>query len=83
MGPMTGIQFPAGVMMGLFLFATASRQAQGPTQPPSQWVPALFPCGYCGQVVKLIAHLHLVPRSRMHGAIPPLRHYVFMAWCSV
>jgi hypothetical protein len=23
----------------------------------------------------------LVPRSRMHGAIPPLPQYVFMAWC--
>jgi hypothetical protein len=26
--------------------------------------------------------LHLVPRSRMHGAIPPLPEY-FIAWCSV
>jgi hypothetical protein len=27
--------------------------------------------------------LHLVPRSRMRGAIPPLPQYVFMAWCLV
>jgi len=28
----------------------------------------------------LTTHLHLVPRSRMRGAIPPLLHYAFMAW---
>jgi hypothetical protein len=27
--------------------------------------------------------LHLVPRSRMRGAMPPLPQYVIMAWCSV
>jgi hypothetical protein len=32
---------------------------------------------------KLTTHLHLVPRSRMRGAIPPAPHYVFMAWFSV
>jgi hypothetical protein len=30
--------------------------------------------------VKLTTYLHLVPRSRMNGAILPLPHYVFMAW---
>jgi len=29
--------------------------------------------------VKLTIHLHLVPKSRMRGAIPPLPQYVFMA----
>jgi hypothetical protein len=29
-------------MMGFFLFATACRQAVGPTQPPIPWVPAAF-----------------------------------------
>jgi hypothetical protein len=33
--------------------------------------------------VKLTTHLHLVPRSRMRGGIPPLPRYVFMAWCLV
>jgi hypothetical protein len=33
--------------------------------------------------VKLTTHLHLVLRSRMHGAIPPLSQYVFMSWCLV
>jgi hypothetical protein len=33
--------------------------------------------------VKLTSHLHLLPRSRMRGAIPPLPRYVFMVWCLV
>jgi len=28
-------------------------------------------------------HLHLVPGSRMSGAIPPLPQYAFVLWCSV
>jgi hypothetical protein len=39
--------------------------------------------GWSGRGVKLTTHLHLVPRSRMRGAIPPLPQYAFMAWCSV
>jgi hypothetical protein len=31
----------------------------------------------------LTSYLHLVPRSRMRGAISPLPHDVFMAWCSI
>jgi hypothetical protein len=30
----------------------------------------------------LTTHLHIVPRLRMRGAIPPLQH-AFMAWCPV
>jgi hypothetical protein len=33
--------------------------------------------------VKLTTHLHLVPRSRMSGVIPPLPQYASMVWCSV
>jgi hypothetical protein len=29
----------------MFLFATASRMAVGPTQPPIQWVPGAFSLG--------------------------------------
>jgi len=29
--------------------------------------------------VKLATH-HLLPRLRMHGTIPPLPQYIFMAW---
>jgi hypothetical protein len=39
-----GVQSPAGAMMGLFLLATASRPALGPTQHLIQLAPrALFP----------------------------------------
>jgi hypothetical protein len=33
--------------------------------------------------VKLTTHLHLVPKSRMSGAIPPFPQYAVMVWCSV
>jgi len=33
--------------------------------------------------VELTTHLHLVRRSRMRGAIPPLPQYAFMAWSLV
>jgi len=33
-----------------------------------------------GRGVKLTTHLHLVPMTRMCGAIPPLPQYIFMAW---
>jgi len=39
------VQFPAGAMMGIFLFATASRPALRPTQPPIKLVPAALSLG--------------------------------------
>jgi hypothetical protein len=65
---------------GNFLFTTTSTLALGPTQPPIQWVPEALSLG---QVMKLTTHLHLAPRSRICGAIPPLPQYAFIAWCSV
>jgi hypothetical protein len=52
--------------------------------------PASYPMGTRGSFLggkaagacTLTTHLHIVPRSRMRGAIPPLQ-YAFMAWCSV
>jgi hypothetical protein len=32
--------------------------------------------------VKLTNHLHLVPRSRKRGVIPPFPHYASIAWFS-
>jgi hypothetical protein len=43
----------------------------------------ILPSGKNGRSVKLTTHLHLVPRSRMRGAIPPLPQYAFTAWFSV
>jgi hypothetical protein len=55
--------------------------------PDRLWAqPASYPLGTRGSFprgVKLTAHLHLVPRSRMRGAIPPLPQYALLVWCSV
>jgi len=56
----------------------------GPTQPPIQWVRGgALSWGQSGRGVQLTTHLHLEPRSRMSGAIPPLPQYVFIEWCLV
>jgi hypothetical protein len=57
---------------------TMSKLALGLTQPFIQCVPGALSLG-----VKLTTHIHLVLTSRMHGVIPPLLQYAFMAWCSV
>jgi len=65
---------------GIFLFATrphTSRLALVPTQPPIQCVQGALSPG-----VKR-TYLHLLPRLRFSGAIPPLPQYVFMARCLV
>jgi hypothetical protein len=68
--------------LGIFFPTTASRTALEPTQLLIQWVPGALSLGVKRPGVKLTAHLHLVPKSIMRGAIPPLPQYAFMAWCS-
>jgi hypothetical protein len=68
---------------GVLIFAIASRPALGPTQPPIQWVPGALLPGAKRPWREADHSLHLVPRSRMYGAIPPLPLYAFMVWCSV
>jgi hypothetical protein len=46
-----------------------SRLAVGPTQP-------LIQRGWSGRSVKLTTHLHIQPRLRMSGAVPPLPPYL-------
>jgi hypothetical protein len=59
--------------LGIFLFTTKSELALGPTQPTIQWVPgSLSLGGKAAGVVKLTTHLHLMPRSRICGAMTPL-----------
>jgi hypothetical protein len=55
----------------------------GPPSLLSNGYQGFFPGGKAAWVVKLTDHLRLVPRPRMRGAIPPLPHYVFIAWYSV
>jgi len=33
--------------------------------------------------MKLTTHIHLVPKSSVRGAVPPLSQCAFMAWCLV
>jgi hypothetical protein len=70
--------------LGIFLFITVSRTALEPTQPPIQWMPGALSLG----VKWPGGEADHSPSSsaggqRMHGAIPPLPQYPFMAWCSV
>ena len=54
-------RFPLGAEISFF--SKCSSLAQWPTHPPNQWKMG---------VAKLTTHLHLEPRWRMSGAIPPL-----------
>jgi hypothetical protein len=45
MGWMTGVQFPAGAVIGFFLLAIAYILALGPIQPPIKWVLGAFSPG--------------------------------------
>jgi hypothetical protein len=76
-----GVRFPAGA---------GNVSLQHRVQTGSGVHPAPYSigtrCSFLG--VKRPGHeatteLHLVPRSRLHGAIPQFLQYVFMAWCSV
>jgi hypothetical protein len=60
----------------IFLFTTASRPVLGPVESSTQLR------GLGGDEVGLADRIHLVPRLRMCGAIPPLPQCVFMAWCN-
>jgi hypothetical protein len=66
----------------IFLFTISSRSALGPTPLPIQWVPGALSLGVERPGREDDHSHHLVPRSRMRGAIPPLPQYTLMAWCS-
>jgi len=66
----TGVRFPVGIS----LFSIESTPAVGPTQPHIPWVRRGLSRRLSGRGVKVAIPFHLVPRSRMRGAIPPVPH---------
>jgi hypothetical protein len=66
-----GVQFPARIKVSPS--TTASRLLMRPAHP-IQWVPGTVSVGLRGKDIKLIPHLHLVPRLLIRGAIPSLPH---------
>jgi hypothetical protein len=78
---MAGVEFPAGPMMGFFLFITASRPALGHIQPPIQWVPGAITAGvkqlrreadnspsFSAEVKNAWSHTS-TPPLRLHGVV--------------
>jgi hypothetical protein len=60
----------------IFIFYSASRLTLVPTKPPIQQAPGGFPRGKSRWHAKSTAHLSLVTRLRIPGAIPPLLHAI-------
>jgi hypothetical protein len=66
-----GVRFPREANIG-FPFSVSSRSALGSTKIPIQWVPVIISQGV--KWLRPEADLHLMPRLRMGGDIPPLFH---------
>jgi hypothetical protein len=61
-----GSRFDPRQRQRIFLLASASKPALGPTQPPVQWVPGVLSPGVKrGRGVTLTTRPHLVPTLRM------------------
>jgi predicted membrane channel-forming protein YqfA (hemolysin III family) len=79
----TGVQFLVGTIMGIFLFATASRQALELTQLPIQWVLGALSPG----VKWLWCEVDHLPPSgpniKNEWSYTSIPQYMFMAWCLV
>jgi hypothetical protein len=69
---MSEVRIPIGAKY--FSLHQKSRPVLGPSQPRFIFL------GQSGRGVMLTTHLHLVPRSRMSGAVPLLPLFNSMAW---
>jgi hypothetical protein len=77
----SGVLFPSGAGNLSLLHSVQTGSGFHPASYPED-TGGFFP-GLKRPGMKLTAHLHLVPRSRKRGAVPPLAQYVFMAWCLI
>jgi len=65
------------------LFFTVSKQALELTQPHIQWVTNVLSSWVTRPWVKIMAHLHVMLRLRMRGAVTPLDYiyiYILVEW---
>jgi hypothetical protein len=59
-------------MLEIITYVTYVPEALGPTQPPIQWPLGKFSPELKEPGCEADIHLHLVPRFRMSGAVPPI-----------
>jgi hypothetical protein len=84
MGWTTGVLgFECRRGLGIFLFATASRTALGPTQPPIQWIPGTLSLGVKRQGREADHSLPSSAEVKNAWSYTFTPQYVFMAWCLV
>jgi hypothetical protein len=75
--------YPQGKSPRYSLFSYNNLTNQPTNQPANQFqgTESFLRRYTIGRNVKLTTHLHLVPRLRMRGAVPPLPQYIFMPLC--
>jgi hypothetical protein len=69
--------------LGIFLFATASGTALGPTQPPLQWIPGALSLGIKGPGREADHSPPSNAEVKNAWSYTSTPQYVFMAWCLV
>jgi hypothetical protein len=69
--------------LGIFLFATVSRTALGPTQPPTQWVPGALSLGIKRSGREADHSPQSSAEVKNGWSYTSTPQYVFMAWCLV
>ena len=62
-----------------FLFSQKVQKGSGVTQPPINGYKGLFRQKKIGHYVRIVDQLHLAPKSKMSGVIPPVCVHAFMA----
>jgi hypothetical protein len=63
----------------IFFFSQASRPFLEPNQPPTYWLYVVLSPWYIGRSAKVTINLHLSPRLRINGSVPPKRQDSIMS----